>query len=250
MSRSARSPGYSLFRFDTFCLQTVLEEFADTHPYDGIHYAVSPVAKSFVVSAFGAARFTALTKEWRTKSFDWALAQIPSSSSRSQDDRNRLDLATSLFYSVKTHQHWGHYFPSLGFHWNGRPYLAQEWPSCDWFKFDEKGSAIVRDVVQACGMDPEYTTVRDMDEMDPRVVCLACAPDDNEGGTPAYGPTMIWRRAVSARFVPFRLLVLVLNNTITRSNTGMRSIKMGYLLRSPVGEPSNPPSGSSLPRPR
>lgn len=46
--------------------------------------------------------------------------------------------------------------------------------SADALVFDDKASQLVSKIVRACGMDPSTTTVNELDNRDPRVVCLKC----------------------------------------------------------------------------
>ncbi|KAJ7070706.1 hypothetical protein C8F01DRAFT_391282 [Mycena amicta] len=92
-----------------------------------------------------------------------------------------------------------------------------EWAASS-LEFDRATSEIVVKIVTACGLDPEKTTVDDMDRADARLACLRCAKRkkaDEEGEastsaaaaatavaasdgekTPATGPAFTWRNAV------------------------------------------------------
>ena len=63
------------------------------------------------------------------------------------------------------------------------------------YVFDGATSDVVHNIVLACALDPTTTTVSQLDELDPRVVCLQCAPRGQ-----LYGWTMKWKRAVSHPF--------------------------------------------------
>ncbi|KAF8079278.1 hypothetical protein FPV67DRAFT_1403986 [Lyophyllum atratum] len=59
----------------------------------------------------------------------------------------------------------------------------------------EKAARVVRKIVEACGMDPATTTVRMMDRMDPRLVCLKCTFGGKADGERRCS-VWTWRNAV------------------------------------------------------
>ena len=62
--------------------------------------------------------------------------------------------------------------------------------SCELIAVDKRASKAAKAVVEACGMNPRVATADDMDNLDARLECLKCYPDDPE--RIAFG----WRSAV------------------------------------------------------
>ncbi|KAJ6520179.1 hypothetical protein C8R45DRAFT_954166 [Mycena sanguinolenta] len=75
-------------------------------------------------------------------------------------------------------------------HWCRR----SEWTSCSIF-WDTKASRAVKRVLEACGEDYRVVTTQDMDEKDPRFICLKCSYGAKcDGQRPRK--VMGWRKAV------------------------------------------------------
>jgi len=77
----------------------------------------------------------------------------------------------------------GFYYPELGIHTPGRPsnptdYFSTSlfWPSEYWWKFDEVSSQVIHQILIACQMDPSTTTVDELNDLNPQVVCETCSP--------------------------------------------------------------------------
>lgn len=66
-------------------------------------------------------------------------------------------------------------------------------------KFDCKASVAVNHVLLACGLDWEKTTTKELDELDPRVVCLKCNFGQRCDGERRCS-VMSWRYAVCCPF--------------------------------------------------
>ena len=52
--------------------------------------------------------------------------------------------------------------------------------SCELIEVDKRASKAAKAVVEACGMNPRVATADDMDNLDARLECLKCHPDDPE----------------------------------------------------------------------
>ncbi|KAJ7024421.1 hypothetical protein C8F04DRAFT_162777 [Mycena alexandri] len=73
-------------------------------------------------------------------------------------------------------------------------YRRREWSSDSIF-FNEKASKVVKRILFACGLDHQVTTTREMDELDPRFICLKCSYGAKcDGQRPRK--VMSWRHAV------------------------------------------------------
>jgi len=66
--------------------------------------------------------------------------------------------------------------------------VRQPW-SCEDLEYDEKASRVVKKILQACGWDWKTMTVKELDKLDPRLVCLKCT----------YGHRCDGERRVSVR---------------------------------------------------
>ncbi|KAJ7651573.1 hypothetical protein DFH06DRAFT_1207421 [Mycena polygramma] len=70
----------------------------------------------------------------------------------------------------------------------------KEWSSDSLF-FDEKASRVVKRLLEACGLNHEVVTTQEMDELDPRFICLKCSYGAKcDGQRPRK--VMPWRNAV------------------------------------------------------
>ncbi|KZT28747.1 hypothetical protein NEOLEDRAFT_1057588 [Neolentinus lepideus HHB14362 ss-1] len=65
-------------------------------------------------------------------------------------------------------------------------------------------SRFTRTLVQACGLDPETTTKIDMDELDPKFMCLECAP--TAGG---WRRVMAWNNVVCRCLFHLNMLLML-----------------------------------------
>lgn len=70
----------------------------------------------------------------------------------------------------------------------------RQW-STRWLFFDDKASRTVKNILDACGM-PSTTTVQEMDEADPRLVCLKCSFGAKCDGERIFS-VLTWRNAAS-----------------------------------------------------
>ncbi|KDQ62855.1 hypothetical protein JAAARDRAFT_188497 [Jaapia argillacea MUCL 33604] len=86
----------------------------------------------------------------------------------SLNDRN--DPSTSLGFSVTDRSAW----------------------SSDLLRVDFRASKFAEEIVRVCGLDPMVATAKQMDDMFARVVCVACAVDEEEG----FLEGMNWRAAI------------------------------------------------------
>ncbi|KAJ7922774.1 hypothetical protein B0H13DRAFT_1981686, partial [Mycena leptocephala] len=67
--------------------------------------------------------------------------------------------------------------------------------SCKSIFFDEKASRAVEQLLEACGLDYNVVTTQQMDDMDPRFICLKCSYGAKcDGQRPRK--VMPWRNAV------------------------------------------------------
>ncbi|KAF7337550.1 F-box domain-containing protein [Mycena sanguinolenta] len=72
--------------------------------------------------------------------------------------------------------------------------IRKSWSSDSIF-FDGKASRAAKGVLEACGLDPNVVTTKDMDDMDPRFICLKCSYGAKcDGQRPRK--VMGWRKAV------------------------------------------------------
>jgi len=58
---------------------------------------------------------------------------------------------------------------------NRQEYDRTMW-SCSSLKIDPIAGEMVRRIVEACGLDPEYATTAEMDNNEARLECTGCAP--------------------------------------------------------------------------
>lgn len=79
----------------------------------------------------------------------------------------------------------------------GRCFRRRQW-STRWLSFNEKGSRTVKNILNACGM-PMTTRVQQLDQADPRLVCLKCSFGAKCDGERSFS-VMTWRTAVSVRY--------------------------------------------------
>jgi hypothetical protein len=66
--------------------------------------------------------------------------------------------------------------------------VRQPW-SCEYLEYDEKASRVVKKILLACGWNWKTMTVKELDKLDPRLVCLKCT----------YGHRCDGERRVSVR---------------------------------------------------
>lgn len=72
----------------------------------------------------------------------------------------------------------------------------KEW-SIDGLFFDNKASRTVQKILDACGLDYKTVTAEELDEHDPRIVCLKCSFGYKCDGERGF-PVRTWRNAVSS----------------------------------------------------
>jgi hypothetical protein len=53
-------------------------------------------------------------------------------------------------------------------------FVRKKW-TCEKLQFDDTASNVVRKIIEACGWDWKAMTVEELDELDPRLVCLKCS---------------------------------------------------------------------------
>lgn len=162
-----------------------------------------------------------------------------------------LDLAVSVFRCTKDHTV-GHFFPRLLDYFPVRtkaeatvqatPHQQElDWPHKDWYTFDSITSSVVRQILIACGANPSNTTREQLDEMDPRVVCMTCAAAKSPPSI--YGPTMSWKRAVRPACVLQIFCTLKTYTQIYRCITGPIRTQTLKCLSVQNGERSMPRNG-------
>ncbi|KAE9397413.1 hypothetical protein BT96DRAFT_1020784 [Gymnopus androsaceus JB14] len=78
-------------------------------------------------------------------------------------------------------------------HHEGKGFRRRQW-STRWLYFNDKASRTVRSILNACGM-PLSTRVQQLDQTDPRLVCLKCSFGAKCDGE-RYFSVMTWRTAV------------------------------------------------------
>lgn len=83
-------------------------------------------------------------------------------------------------------------------HHEGKGFRRRQW-STRWLYFNDKASRTVRSILNACGM-PLSTRVQQLDQTDPRLVCLKCSFGAKCDGE-RYFSVMTWRTAVSVFFL-------------------------------------------------
>ena len=87
---------------------------------------------------------------------------------------------------------------------NKNPYLRAHNPfsgcrrkawSADSLAFDDKASRTIKNILEACKLDPKSTTVEVLDKLDLRLVCLKCSFGAKPNGE-RWFPVRSWRNAV------------------------------------------------------
>jgi hypothetical protein len=80
---------------------------------------------------------------------------------------------------------------------------CQAWSSGE-LTFDDKASKVVRKIIEACGWDWRIMAASEMDNRDPRIVCLKCTYGHECDGERIV-TVMTWKKAVRVRYSLMRL---------------------------------------------
>lgn len=82
--------------------------------------------------------------------------------------------------------------------WRDVKLSRKKW-DCSALKFDSKASVVVKHILEACGL-PLTTKVKELDELDPRLICLKCTHGGRCDGF-RRAPVRSWRNTVGR--IPF-----------------------------------------------